>query len=173
MPSSLNDNRADVLLLHKLHAIAAKTTASTQQRCDFFHITVSHSSSVNRAQSSSRAFEVDSSQRCFFPGQHERGGGHTGMNRNTRGGVRPSSHSFIKRSSSVQLFRIFDSFPAAVDGNVICSAVVVRLNHVIQVAALNTTRFLVFQLLVNEPIQVTAESRVSETENHEQNELAG
>ncbi len=95
------------------------------------------------------------------------------MNRNTRGGVRPSSHSFIKRSSSVQLFRIFDSFPAAVDGNVICSAVVVRLNHVIQVAALNTTRFLVFQLLVNEPIQVTAESRVSETENHEQNELAG
>jgi hypothetical protein len=119
---------------------------------------------------SRRAFEVDSSQRRFLPGQHEGGGGRTGVHRHTRGGVGPSAQSFIKCSSRVKFFRIFDSFPAAVYSNVICSAVVVRLNHVIQVAALNAPSFLVLQLLLDEPIQVTAASRVSETENHEQNE---
>jgi hypothetical protein len=160
-----------MLLLCKLHAIAARSTASTQRRRDFFLVTAArtttHNRRVNRASAkreSRRAFEVDSSPRRFLAGQHEGGRGHTGVNGNTRGGMRPSAHSVIKRSGRVKFFRIFDSFPAAIDRNVIRSAVVVRLNHVVQVAALNATGFLVLELLVDEPIQVTAASRVSDTE---------
>ena len=112
---------------------------------------------IQRKRASSRAFEVDSSERGFLLRQRHCGERQPGMNGNARRGKRPLPSGFISSGCSAKTFRILNSFATAVDCNATFTAKGISLDQVVNVATLDATALLVFQLLLNKPIQVPAQ----------------
>jgi hypothetical protein len=67
------------------------------------------------------------------------------------------------------MFRVLNSFAAAVDCNAVFAAKRISLYQIVYAAALNTPTLLVFQLLLYKPIQVTAPKCLSSIKASAQN----
>jgi hypothetical protein len=73
---------------------------------------------------------------------------------------------FISSGCSAKTFRILNSFATAVDCNAAFTTKGISLDQIVNVAALDPAALLVFELLLNKPIQVPAPTGVSSISEH-------